>query len=208
MAIVHHPDVTTVMTCSAGSQPEALCAVVTSHLSMCPDCMREHSLLEEIGVGLFECSPSDEKEEMGSLPGTAEVLNQVRDPAVEPTEGDVPWPLISILGHSLNALEWIEIRPGISTVEMTLSTNARGDLRLLNLAPGAELPEHGHSGEELSLVLRGSCRDDFGRFGVGDVSDLDDDHRHSVVAGPQGCIILIASETHPAFLAEPADNDA
>ena len=208
MAIVHHPDVTTVMTCSAGSQPEALCAVVTSHLSMCPDCMRELSLLEEIGVGLFECATGDEKVAMGSLPGTAEALDQVHDPTAERTKGDVPWPLVSVLGHSLDALKWIEMRPGISTVEITLSTNARGDLRLLNLEPGAGLSEHGHSGEELSLVLRGSCRDDFGMFGVGDVSDLDDDHRHSVVAGPQGCIILIASETHPAFLAELADNDA
>ena len=208
MRIVHHPDVTTVMTCSAGSQPEALCAVVTSHLSMCPECMHELSLLEEIGVCLFECSSSDQKMAAGEMPSAAEVLEQTREATAELRNGDVPWPLIPFVGHSLDAISWHDISPGISTFAIPISPNAQGDLRLLRLAPGKQLPEHGHLGEELTLVLRGAYSDESGSFNVGDISDFDDDNRHSVVAGPDGCIILIASETRPAFLMQLAQNDA
>jgi putative transcriptional regulator len=200
MPIVHHPDVTTVMTCSAGSQPEALCAVVTSHLSMCPECMRELSVLEEIGVSLFECSLSDHKMAASTVPSRSEVLEQTREAPKTPAKGDVPWPLMPILGHSLDAISWHDVHPGISTFEIALSPNAKGDLRLLRLAPGTQLPEHGHVGEELTLILSGSCSDENGTFGIGDMSDLDDDDRHTVVAGPDGCIILVGSETEPAYL--------
>ena len=200
MPIVHHPDLTTVMTCSAGSQPEALCAVVTSHLSMCPECMYELSVLEEIGVGLFECSSSNQKMAAAGVPSPSEVLEQTREFPETPAKGDVPWPLIAILGHSLDAISWHEIHPVISTFEIALSPNAKGDLRLLRLAPGTQLPEHGHVGEELTLILRGSYSDETGTFGGGDMSDLDDDNRHAVVAGPDGCIILVGSETEPAYL--------
>ncbi len=208
MRIVHHPDVATLMTCSAGSQPEALCAVVTSHLAMCSDCMRELSVLEEIGVGLFECSASDQNVTACSVAGTAETFDQIRGSNSEPVKGDVPWPLIPVIGHFLDAVQWTEVQPGISTYAIPLSSNAKGDLRLLRLEPRARLPEHGHVGEELALVLRGSCSDESGSFDVGDMSDLDDDMRHSVLAGPNGCIILLASETKPAFLAELAQSDS
>ena len=203
MQIVHHPDVTTIMTCSAGSQPEALCAVVTSHLSMCPECMRELSLLEEIGVSLFECSVADATVAESKPPSIADGIDQIREMPPYPTKGDVPWPLIPVLGgHHLDSIEWTEIRSGISTYPIELSPDATGDLRLLRLEPGARLPEHGHLGEELTLVLRGSCSDEGGAYVVGDMADLDDETRHSVVAGDQGCILLIASEMKPPFLSE------
>lgn len=208
MRIAHHPDVTTIMTCSAGSQPEALCAVVTSHLSVCPECMRELSLLEEIGVGLLECSPDDQEVAASKVPSPVDVLDQIRDASPLSADCDVPWPLRPILGHVLDAIQWTEIQPGIATLSIALSPEAKGDLRLLRLAPGKRLPEHGHVGEELTLVLRGSYSDESGSFGVGDVADLDDDNHHSVLAGPDGCIILIASETKPAFLAEFTPSEA
>ncbi len=208
MPIVRHPDVSTIMTCSAGSQPEALCAVVTSHLSMCPACMRELSLLEEIGVSLFECSACEPDVTAAGVPSASTVFEQGRDARAASTKGDVPWPLIAVLGDDLDAIEWTEIRPGIATHPIELSEHAKGDLRLLRLDPGKRLPSHGHQGEELSLVLRGSYSDESGSFGVGDMSDLDDHTRHSVLAGPEGCIVLIASEKTPEFLSELAQATA
>ncbi len=208
MPIVRHPDVSSIMTCSAGSQPEALCAVVTSHLSMCPECMRELSLLEEIGVSLFECSAGEPDVTAAGVPSASAVFEQGLDAQAWPAEGDVPWPLIAVLGHDLDAIEWTEIQPGIATHPIELSEHAKGDLRLLRLDPGKRLPSHGHHGEELSLVLRGSYSDESGSFGVGDMSDLDEDTRHSVLAGPEGCIILIACEKKPEFLSELAQASA
>ena len=53
MTIAHHPGSESLMSCSAGSMPEAFAAVMASHISICPACRRELALMEEIGVQLF-----------------------------------------------------------------------------------------------------------------------------------------------------------
>lgn len=106
-----------------------------------------------------------------------------------------------LIGRNLDELAWTQLWSGVDTFDIELSPDAKGDLRLIRLAPGAALPEHGHQGEELTLVLRGAFNDAFGSFSAGDFADLDDSHRHVVAAAEDGeCIILVASETEPAFL--------
>ena len=56
-----------------------------------------------------------------------------------------------------------------------------GKLRLLKVAPGHGIPEHGHGGAELTLVLRGSFHDETGRYARGDVADLDETVEHQPV---------------------------
>jgi putative transcriptional regulator len=68
-------------------------------------------------------------------------------------------------------------------------------LRLVRIAPGKALPEHGHGGGELSLVLRGAYRDQLGRFTIGDIADLDGTAVHRpVVEDASPCICLVAAE--------------
>ncbi len=118
-----------------------------------------------------------------------------------PRVGEVPDTIREVVGDSLDDLDWKRLRDGVDHFVIELSPNARGDLRLVRLSPGASLPTHGHCGEELTLVLRGAYHDETGVFAVGDFSDLDDDTRHTVVAdGQSGCILLIASEDRPQFL--------
>lgn len=113
---------------------------------------------------------------------------------------EVPPTLRHVLGTSLDALPWVPVAPGIHQHIIDLSSGAAGDLRLLRLAAGTIIPEHGHHGEELSLILRGSCRDEFGAYSVGDFVDLDDEARHTMQADTVvGCIIIIGSETMPEF---------
>ena len=56
------------------------------------------------------------------------------------------------------------------------------------------LPEHGHHGGELTLVLRGGFSDVTGRYGPGDVEDVDNEIEHRPVADPEGCVCLVGSE--------------
>jgi putative transcriptional regulator len=62
---------------------------------------------------------------------------------------------------------------------------------------GKGLPVHGHSGPELTLVVRGSYRDQLGRYAIGDVADLDDDAMHRPVA-ESGCCICLVGAAGPA----------
>lgn len=202
MSIEHHPDKTTLITCSAGSTPEALCAVVASHISMCPDCFQDLRKLESIGLALFDNLPTMPLEHGPPRPEPAEpepsVASAMRGAA---GQREVPRTIRAVIGKDLDALEWKPGAEGVLHHVITLSPGAKGDLRLIKLAPGARLPRHRHRGEELTLVLRGAYHDEHAKYSVGDLSDLDDEVEHSVVADPlTGCILLMASEHRPDFL--------
>lgn len=202
MTITHHPHAESLMSCSAGSMPEAFAAVMASHISMCPQCRNDLALMEKIGVAIFE------------------QLNQtaiLRDASVidlraaeadrgdiahisEAGTGDVPEPLQSAVGYDLASIKWRRVSPGVALRIIPLSNKGRGDLRLIKVAPGQALPEHSHNGSELTLVLKGSYRDETGEYRVGDVADMMGDASHSPIADAvEGCICLIATEGRLKF---------
>jgi len=62
------------------------------------------------------------------------------------------------------------------------------------------MPDHGHGGAELTLVLDGAYSDVTGRYCRGDLQDVDETVEHSPVSDPSlGCVCLIASETKAKF---------
>ena len=202
MSIERHPDVSTLLTCAAGSQPEALCAVVASHISICSRCFKDLRAMEGIGQALFDDLTADVLRARIPTPPIDEpppgAVDQLRT-AEYNTE--IPRTLRHILGSNFNDLPWQEVAPGIEQHIIPLSPGAKGDLRVLKLADGAQIPEHGHCGEELSLVLLGSCRDAGGDYTIGDFIDLDDETRHEVIVDDNiGCILIVASETEPEFV--------
>ncbi|MEQ1715046.1 MAG: cupin domain-containing protein, partial [Hyphomicrobium sp.] len=114
--------------------------------------------------------------------------------------GDVPAPLVPFAGDTLDAIAWRRLAPGVHHFPIPLSPGTLGNLRLIKVAPGAVLPEHGHEGSELTLVLKGSYTDKTGRYGAGDVADLSDGTVHQPVADPnEGCVCLIASDRKIRF---------
>ena len=73
--------------------------------------------------------------------------------------------------------------------------------RLLHIPPGPAIPDHGHRGMELTLVLQGAFADQGESFGPGDVEISDEtvEHRPVVTAG-QDCICLAAADAPLRFL--------
>lgn len=85
-------------------------------------------------------------------------------------------------------------------IDLPVVRHDRGKLVLMRIAPGRALPEHGHGGEELTLILAGSYTDRFGRFATGDVADLDEDAEHKPVVDDSGpCTCLVATEAPTRF---------
>lgn len=196
MAIRHHPDIATLMSCAAGSQPEALAAVMASHIAMCPGCAREVARLSEIGVALFERLPAAKMAASAPVVAARAGEADIEAGTAAAAEGDVPPPLVPHVGTTrLDQIAWRPLAPGVAYYPIPLSKGAAGDLRLFKVAPGKKLPEHGHRGEELTLLLSGSYTDELGTFATGDVADLDQEVEHRPVAdAATGCICLIASE--------------
>jgi putative transcriptional regulator len=204
MTITHHLDDATLMSCAAGSQREALAAVVSSHLSVCPHCRAQLREFERIGEVLFEALPPVAT--LKDAPVIALRADEALDIAVDhgaadDGDGDVPRELRALVGaKNLDDVRWRRLGPGVWHYPIPLSEHAEGDLRLLKVAPGLAMPEHGHGGSELTLMLRGSYSDRFGTFRAGDVADLGDDVEHTPVAHPvDGCICLIASDRKAKF---------
>ena len=73
--------------------------------------------------------------------------------------------------------------------------NDLGQAHLLKIPVGRPVPEHGHNGLELTLVLAGCFKDEFGSFSRGDVQDVDQDTVHQPVAGMvEDCICLAVTD--------------
>jgi putative transcriptional regulator len=201
MTIRHHPDFSSLMCCAAGSQPEAFAAVIASHLSVCAECRAEVGRMEQIGVALFDALPPADVNAnapvvaMRAGEAETEVIAEPRAAETGNVLRDVPGPLVSVLGAQLDDLPWRWKGPGIWTHSVPLSEHADGELLLIKVAPGKKMPEHGHNGQELTIILRGSYTDKLGTFSVGDVADLDSDIEHTPVACPkEGCICLSARD--------------
>jgi putative transcriptional regulator len=113
----------------------------------------------------------------------------------------VPRPLLGYLGNGdLDKVPWRRAFPGVALCDLPVSRQGPGRLRLVRLDPGRALPEHSHSGAELTMVLRGSFTDELGRFSIGDVAEMDRHLAHRPTAETfEACICVVAEEA-PARL--------
>lgn len=195
----HHPDDSTLLSYGACSLPDALSMVVACHLAVCDHCHDKVAEAELIGLGLIEqesvesISKSSRDSMLAMLDEPVdEVYSETQKVPDDQSDGDIPAPLRPMIGQWFSDLHWRTMAPGMKQFILPAS---HGKLRLLKIAPGTFMPSHGHSGSELTLVLKGSYSDELGRFSVGDVADVDPDITHQPVADThEGCICLIATD--------------
>lgn len=193
--IKHHPDDATIVSYAAGTLTEALSAIVAAHISMCPRCRDEVKDLELLGATLM-LSTND----IGSplaVPTAPETV-VVAQPKLETANSGLPIPIARAYGLSAAAIPWKRLGPGIWHHRLALNPGVTGDLRLLRIGPGRRMPDHGHGGAELTLVIDGAYSDVTGIYRRGDIQDLDESIEHQpIVDQAAPCVCLIASE-HPA----------
>lgn len=202
--IKHHLTDALLMGYSAGTLPEAFNLVVASHISMCDDCRAALAEYDALGGEvMMSGDPVDLAEDSltAALALIADNVIRKEDAkvAVKPAAKRVlPAPLQDYVGGDLNAVKWRRIGGGVS--QMVLDTSDKATVRLLRIPAGTAMPDHGHHGTELTLVLQGAFSDDADRFGVGDVEVANEDLTHTPVAeaGPD-CICLAATDAPLAF---------
>ncbi len=94
-----------------------------------------------------------------------------------------------------DAVRWRRPLPGVLTLKLPTP-----GARLIRLAGGSVLPEHGHTGEERTLVLRGAFEDETGLYEPGDVCFADSGDEHAPVAmRGDDCVCLIVSSGRMRF---------
>ena len=140
-------------------------------------------------------------------PGSFEaVLARIAgDPGPAPTPRSppaaaLPVPLCDYVAGGLDALRWQRIGAGVRQALLKTGPGARA--RLLSIPAGVAVPEHGHGGVELTLVLKGAFRDEFDRFARGDLEVANESHRHTPVAEEgEPCLCLAAADAPLRFSA-------
>ncbi len=206
--IRHHLSDALLMGYSAGQLPEAFNLVVASHISMCDECRARLESFDAVGGALLESSLDDVVETEQAVGGDSLAATMARIRAggdqlrkAQPAprrQGILPGPLARYVGGDLDAVRWRPVGGGVR--QAILPTDRSASARLLYIPAGAGVPDHGHQGTELTLVLQGAFSDSTDRFGPGDIEIATEVDEHSPVAeAGVDCICLAATDAPLRF---------
>lgn len=198
--ITHHIPDELLIAYTSGKLDPTFSLVVAAHVSMCDDCRAQLGAHEAIGGALLESFASSEGDITISA-GMKDRLMSTLDapyeaPPVYQRSGVFPAPVMEALGGL--PPKWKPLGGGVR--QSVLSRGTGGSVRLLYIPGGMSVPDHGHNGLELTLVLQGAFHDETGRFGVGDLEVANSDLEHTPVAEEgAACICLAATDAALRF---------
>jgi putative transcriptional regulator len=197
--IKHHLSDALLMAYSAGNLPEAFNLTIATHISMCDECRARLGAFDSIGGAIVEESTA-----VGMSAGSLEaVMHRLKTPEVtakQPAKSQtvLPKPLHDYIGGDLDSVRWKSIGMGVK--QAILPTSSDATARLLFIPAGAAVPDHGHQGTELTLVLKGAFADEVDHFGPGDIEVANEDLNHTPVADiGEDCICLAATDAPLKF---------
>jgi len=201
--INHHLTDALLMAYAAGTLPEAFSLVVATHISMCDDCRARMFEFDTIGGAVLNNeAPANVSDE--SFSATLELIASDQTAphemvAKRPARtGLFPSPLQDYVGGDLDAVKWRKVGGGVR--QALLKTDRSATVRLLHIPAGTAVPDHGHHGTELTLVLQGAFKDGAERFAAGDIEVAAEELDHQPVAElGQDCICLAATDAPLRF---------
>ncbi|MEQ8292425.1 MAG: ChrR family anti-sigma-E factor [Roseovarius sp.] len=199
--IKHHLTDALLMAYSAGTLPEAFSLAVAAHISMCDECRARLGAFDTVGGALMaNCDAAEMSAD--SLGATLAKIDLAEAQPVERNVtadgGVLPAPVRAYVGGDLDAVRWRPVGMGVK--QAILPTKGEATARLLYIPAGAAVPDHGHRGTELTLVLRGAFEDKVDHFGPGDIEVANEDLDHTPIADiGEDCICLAATDAPLRF---------
>ncbi|MGJ8622817.1 MAG: ChrR family anti-sigma-E factor [Yoonia sp.] len=199
--IKHHLTEPLLMGYAAGTLPEAFNLVVATHITMCDTCRA--ALAEYDAVGgevMLDSDPVDVAED--ALAATLAMIDSgdmiVEEKPKRDARSVFPGPLQDYVKGDIDSLKWRKVGGGVS--QLVLKTSKDASVRLLRIPAGTKVPDHGHQGTELTLVLQGAFVDEEDRFAAGDVEVANEELHHTPVAEEgMDCICLAATDAPLRF---------
>lgn len=194
-----HPSEETLMAHAAGSLGRAHALVVSAHAEHCPHCRASIGRYEAVGGALLEDLPLEpmaggfdrllDRIEREDNAAVGALFAGARAPGGPADDIRLPSAL-----DRLPVGRWRWMGPGMKYARVGVEEDGV-QLVFLSIGPGRTMPEHGHSGREFTLVLKGAFDDARGHFGVGDFAEEDEETEHTpIVAAGETCICLAAIE--------------
>lgn len=198
-SVRHHISDDLLMGYAAGALPQAFDLVVASHVSLNDDARARLASFEAMGGAVLtemdEAPIADDSLErtLAKISGTSR-----ETPKRRASSGVFPAPLREVVGGDEDAVRWRNL--GMGAKQAVLHAEDGASVRLLYIPAGQAMPEHGHHGTELTLVLKGAYRDDDGIFARGDIEFANQELEHTPIAEPgEDCICLVATDARLKF---------
>lgn len=192
--IRHHPSMIYLGNFASGTLDNARSFVVAAHVRACAKCLAHVRRFEDVGGALLA-----DQAPVAMNPGAAEVMLA----AILQKHGDAGEHLretatdldLSTVTSTFREGPWRWLGPGLGYRILAKSDAGEARVFLLKAAPGTSLPDHTHTGTELTLVLSGTYVHHAGRFGPGDFEEADSTIEHQPVAEDgETCICLVAMD--------------
>ncbi|WP_105188999.1 ChrR family anti-sigma-E factor [Pseudoalteromonas sp. T1lg48] len=202
--IKFHPNSDLLLQYVQGALPASISVAIAAHLELCAHCATHIETLER------QCAQSafaDEEGEEQTLQQEA-MLNEELSEEYANMLADIT---ADSLRDDFSIASSKELRFGDNTITLPRALShigmgrfmqagklARSRLELdegsmrtslLYIAPGGTIPEHTHTGFELTLLLDGSFSDEQGTYEAGDFIWLDHRHQHTPYT-EHGCLCL------------------
>jgi putative transcriptional regulator len=201
--IRHHLNDAMLMGYSAGTLPEAFNLMVAAHLSLCDECRARSESFDAVGGEILDHTEVHDVAPLrgSSFEATMALIEggPVDEPAApEMPDAVLPKPLRDYVGGDIEAIRWKSIGMGVK--QAILPTSKSATARLLLIPAGMAMPDHGHHGTEMTMVLKGAFQDEDGYFARGDVEIADSDLHHTPVADiHEDCICLAVTDAPLQF---------
>jgi putative transcriptional regulator len=200
--ITHHLDDATILAFAAGTIGEAHGIIAASHIAVCNHCRANLRAAESLGGEVLASQEGAGVTDVCRAATLASLdLLPAKTPRLKMAPSDLPPAIARILGEGgLDKIKWHKKAPGVAVCDVPMAKGDKTHLKFLRIGTGRAMPGHGHGGEELTLILKGSYRDHMGRFSAGDVADLDENVEHQpVVDSLEDCICVVATEAPTKF---------
>lgn len=197
--IRHHLTDALLLGYAAGTLPEAFSLLAAAHVSLCDECRARLGSFEVLGGTILDGDVGVDGGAVAMTAGPEACLTRpVTAAPISARTGILPGPLADYVGGGVGAVKW---RPlGMGVRQAILKTARSNSARLLYIPAGVAVPEHGHRGLELTLVLQGAFRDATDHFGPGDVEIADAGLQHVPTAEPGlDCVCLAATDAPLRF---------
>lgn len=199
--IKHHLSDALLMSYAGGGLNEAFSLVVATHVEMCDECRARLGAFEAVGGNVLDCSDVEPMTSV-DLDATFALIDadapKTNPFKVQRRKGVLPPALQEYVGGDLSAVKWRSVGMGVR--QAILPTSKEASVRLLHIPAGCAVPDHGHRGTELTLVLQGAFSDEFDHFGVGDLEIATEEDEHTPVAAEGlDCICLAATDAPIRF---------
>lgn len=198
--INHHLSDALLMGYAAGTLPEAFNLVVATHISLCDECRARLGAFEAVGGAVLEDVGATDMS--STLSDVFDIIDadkdQVRSQPTKVKSDIFPDALRDYVGGDLDSVKWRSVGMGVK--QAILPTSRSASVRLLHIPAGGKMPDHGHRGTELTLVLQGAFKDEEDRFGRGDIEIATEaDHHTPIAEEGQACICLAATDAPLKF---------